>query len=325
MSPRGSSRLPWRRLPPHVRRAVERALGAEVLDARTATTGFSLGCASRVRLSNGRTAFVKATGVRMDPGSYGLYQTEAATMPRLPPGLPVPRLLDVHDDGEWLALIYDEVAGQHPDLPWQAHQLERVAASIEDLAAALRPSPWSEAQSFWEANEAMLQTWHRLATYPPNGVEPWLAEVLGRFAADGVDLREIVAGDTLLHADIRFDNVLVTPEGRAIILGWGWTCNGAAWLDLICFAMFVEVEGGPDPDLLLRTSALTRDVDPRSIDAMLLAVGANYWWSTHRPRPPAVPRTAAWRRQQQFLDHHRRSAEGILRWLRRRTVELPVR
>ncbi len=45
-----------------------------------------------------------------------MYRNEAAAMVHVPPGLAVPRLLDVHDDGEWVALAFEDVEG-NPDLP----------------------------------------------------------------------------------------------------------------------------------------------------------------------------------------------------------------
>src|SRR5262249_35080188 len=101
-------RISWQQVPVHVRCAVEAALGAAVVEAHTQEGGFSPGAAARLRLANGSMAFVKALGVDIHRDSVGLYRSEAAAMPHLPAGLPVPRLLDVYDDGEWVALVYEE-------------------------------------------------------------------------------------------------------------------------------------------------------------------------------------------------------------------------
>lgn len=37
-------------------------------------------------------------------------------MPHLPPDLPVPRLLDVNDDGEWVAVVFEDVEGKSEEL-----------------------------------------------------------------------------------------------------------------------------------------------------------------------------------------------------------------
>src|SRR3981081_4065601 len=170
--PKVGRRLAWQQVPSHVRQAVEAILGASVVEARTQAGGFSPGAAARVRLANGGTAFVKALSVDVHPSSVGLYRVEAATMPHLPKGLPVPRLLDVYDDGNWVALVYEEVDGRHPDLPWRPDELQRVAAALADLGAALQPSPWPAAPDFVETNRGFLEAWMALAPSPPPHLEP---------------------------------------------------------------------------------------------------------------------------------------------------------
>src|SRR5215469_10234192 len=197
-------RLAWHQVPSHVRRAVEAALGTTVVDAVVQTGGFSPGCAARLRLANGGGAFVKTLGVDVHRPSVGLYRSEAAVMPHLPAGLPVPRLLDVYDDGEWVALVYEEVEGRQPTVPWRPDELERVAAALADLGAALRPSPWPGAPDFaeMEGNAAFLGGWRQLAASPPPDVDPWLHGRLDRLAAEGTDLAELVRGNALLHTDL---------------------------------------------------------------------------------------------------------------------------
>ena len=298
------TRISWEEVPGHVRGAVETTLGAAVVEAHTRSGGFSPGAAARLRLANGGTAFVKALGVQIHRDSVGLYRREAATMPHLPAGLPVPRLLDVYDDGDWVALVYQDVEGRLPAVPWRPEELDRVAGALADLGAALRPTPWPEAPAFaeMEANRTFMRTWRDLAAAPPPELDPWLREHLVRLA-EQTDLAELVHGDALLHADLRSDNILLTPDGGVVFVDWAWTCNGAPWLDVVLFATTVNAEGGADAELLVRDHPLTRDVPRGWIDAVLLAVVATYWRLSRRP---------------ERLPHHLVSAEANLRWTRRR-------
>ena len=165
--PAGGRRISWQQVPDRVRGAVEATLGTAVVETRTQVGGFSPGCAARLRLANGGTALVKALGVDVHRPSVGLYRSEAAVMPHLPAGLPVPRLLDVYDDGEWVALVYEEVDGRQPAVPWRSDELERVAAALADLGAALDPSPWPDAPTFADVNAGVIQAWRGLAMAPP--------------------------------------------------------------------------------------------------------------------------------------------------------------
>jgi hypothetical protein len=304
-------RISWQQVPERVRGAVEATLGAAVVEARTQTGGFSPGCAARLRLANGGTAFVKALGVAVHRPSVGLYRSEAAIMPHLPEGLPVPRLLHVYDDGEWVALVYEDVDGRQPAVPWRSDELERVAAALADLGAALRPSPWPGAPGFAEmdGNSGFLGGWRQLATSPPPDIDPWLHRRLDRLAADGPDVVELVRGDALLHTDLRSDNLLLTSDGGVVVVDWAWTCKGAPWLDLLLFAATVNAEGGVDAEQLIRAHPLTRDVAPRCIDVLLLAAAGSYWRMSLGPDDPAMPGGRA---------NQRAYASATLRWVRRR-------
>lgn len=301
--PRGTGRrISWWQVPVHVRSAVEALLGAPVLDAQTQEGGFSPGAAARLRLANGGAAFVKALSEELHPPSMNLLRMEAAAVPHLPAGLPVPRLLEVYDDGDWLALVYEDVEGHQPAVPWGSDELASVVGALSALGNALQPSPWSEAPSFAELNSALLGLWREEAAAPSPGLDVWLRQYLEQLAEQDIDMTELVRGDAMLHGDISSDNILLTTDGRAVIVDWAWTCNGAPWVDLVCFAMAVNAEGGADAEALVRNHPLTRAVAPSSINALLLAIGLNYW------RGSRSPERAAWRG----------FADATLRWLRRR-------
>jgi aminoglycoside phosphotransferase len=302
-------RISWQQVPPAVRAAVERSLGARVVEAVTQEGGYSPGAACRVRLRSGRRAFVKALSTELHAPSAGMYRREAAVMPCLPRGLPVPRLLDVHDDGNWIALIYEDVEGRHPAAPWRPDDLDRVAAAIAELSAALDPSPWPDAPAFEEANAGVVQAWRELAARPPPDLDPAVRHVLVTAAATGADLAEIVRGDALLHNDIRSDNVLLTPDGRVVFVDWGMPCRGAAWQDLMMFALTVEFQGGADADVLVRGHPLTRDVAAGSIDVVVAAGYATFRQLAGRPVDPMLPTRSA---------ELAAFAETTLGWLRRR-------
>lgn len=287
-------------------------VGSTVVDAQTQDGGFSPGAAARLRLANGGAAFVKALSQELHAPSMNLYRMEAAAVPHLPAGLPAPRLVGIYDDGEWLALAFEDVEGREPSVPWGSNDLAGVAEALTELGTALRPSPWPDAPSFAEINGDLLAVPMEEAAAPEPDLDPWLRRYVGRVAAQDIDLAELVRGDALLHGDIRSDNILLTPDGRAVLVDWAWTSNGAPWLDAACFAISVNAEGGTDAEMLVRHHPLTRDVDPSSIDALLLAVGLNFRRASRNPEPELVPGARAWQRD---------FAEATLGWLRRRVAD----
>ena len=304
-------RISWWQVPERVRSAVETSMGSVVVEAATQEGGYSPGAAARVRLANGGRAFVKALSANLHLPSVGLYRNEASVMPHLPPELPVPRLLDVYDDGIWVALVYEDVEGRHPEIPWRSDELDRVAGAIADLGAALDPSPWRDAPAFADVNASLIQAWRAIAMSPPSELDPAVRHLLDKVAADEVDLMEVVRGEALLHNDIRSDNILLTRDGQVVFVDWGMPCKGAVWQDLVMFAFTAEFQGGADADLLMRTHPVTRDIADSSIDVVVLAGYAAYRLLAQLPVDPGMPDSNS---------YHVACAEASQRWVQRRAA-----
>jgi hypothetical protein len=130
----------WTDLPLGVRHAVERIVGARVVEAVSQSGGFSPGTAGRVRTADGRRAFT-AVRARQNELSASLHRREALATAALPPSVPAPRLLGCHDDGDWVALVLEDIEGRHPATPWVPDELERVLGALGDLARSATPSP----------------------------------------------------------------------------------------------------------------------------------------------------------------------------------------
>ena len=61
------------------------------------------------------------------------------------------------------------------------------------------------------------------------------------------------AGDTLLHCDLRADNLLLTDD-RVWVVDWPWGCTGQPWVDVANLAPSVGMQGGPSPAELFASS-----------------------------------------------------------------------
>ncbi|MGY0022722.1 hypothetical protein ACVHNB_27660 [Streptomyces sp. YJ-C3] len=140
--PASGPRTPWAALPERVKQGVADALGAAVVAARTQGGGFSPGVAARVVLADGRRVFVKAVSEDANPVSPRFHRAEAKNAAALPPEVPAPRLLATYDDGTWVALVFEDVAGRQPQVPWEGGELRRVLEAVERLARTLTPAPF---------------------------------------------------------------------------------------------------------------------------------------------------------------------------------------
>ncbi len=251
--------IEWAALPEATRAAIEAELGAPVVAATTQRGGFSPGLASRLRLADGTEVFLKLVQAAVNPSSIDIHRREARIAAALPSVPECPRLLWSIDAGDWVALAFEYIDGHTPSLPWRASDLDRVLGALGDLSDALTPSPLA-VETAGDLFGPTLMQWrdlagdeHRLARVSP----PWrdrldeLVDLEGRWPV-------AAAGDSLLHFDVRADNVLLT-ETRVHFVDWPWAAVGARWLDLAAMLPSVAMQGGPDPETVWRAAS----VEPR--------------------------------------------------------------
>jgi hypothetical protein len=283
-----SPRIAWTDVPEPVRAAVADALGSPVASAATQLGGFSPGAAVRVVCMDGSRAFVKACGSSLNPDSPGIHRAEIRALRLMPPDVPHARLLSSYDDGDWVALVLEDVDGHRPAVPWSEPDLSAVATALEQVAARRAPE---QLPAFAEATN-ILQAWDQVAA-DPAGVPEHLLDRLPEFLDRQALAREVSRGDRLVHWDARADNVLIR-DSRAVLLDWAWTSRGAPWLDTLLLAMDFRIQGGPDPDVFLATAPVTRDVPPAHL-ASVVAGMVGVWAERMRlPPPPGLPTIRAW-------------------------------
>lgn len=308
MDPVGSPRIGWHQVPEHVRAGVEAELGARVVAARSQSGGFSPGAADRVRLSDGRRLFVKAVGSELNPDTPRLHRREAHALAQLPAHVPAPRLHATYDDGDWVALMMEDVEGRHPTLPWPDEDVEAVGRALVALADVTAPASLPAHADI----ATMLGVWSEVAEAQAAG------ELDERFPRDLVRrldqlleferlLREVTQGEALVHWDVRSDNVFVR-EGEAVLLDWAWACRGAPWLDATMLGLELALQGA-DADRFFATNPLLTAQPPEHVRALLVCA-AGFWalrgtW----PDPPGLPTIRAVQRSW---------AATTLRWLRER-------
>ncbi|WP_433535078.1 phosphotransferase [Micromonospora sp. CA-249363] len=309
MTPGAVTRIGWGDLPAAVRSAVEEIVGDRVVEAVSQPGGYSPGTADRVRTATGRRAFVKAVNPALNPDSPVLHRAEARIAGALPATAPTPRLLGCHDDGDWVALVFSDVAGRHPRTPWRSDELTRVLDALQAMAVALTPSPVGHVPTAADLLARDFAGWQRIAADPPPRLDPWARAHLDelRAAADGGVAA--LTGDTLCHVDVRADNLLLDAAGTVTVVDWPWACRGPAWLDTALLLVNVRLHGGHDTEALLRRLPLTADVDPAALTGVYAGLAGFFADSARRPPPPGIPTVRAFQQAQ---------ADALLPWLAQR-------
>ncbi len=305
-------------MPRRVRSAVTHWAGSAVVSATSQRSGFSPGVAARLRLADGRGLFVKAIGPEPNPDSPQIHRREARIVAALPDNVAVPRLRWFLDEGEqgWVVLVFDEVTGHHPAQPWRLDELDRVLAGLASLANRLTPSPLplSTVGTAADAVARQLCGWQRLRDGDQHApdlsqLDAWSRRHLDALADLEARAPHAVVGETLLHFDVRADNLLLEPE-KVWFFDWPHARIGAAWLDVVGFAPSVTMQGGPPPDEVLARSPAARAADPDAITAAIATVAGYFTRGALQPPPPGLPTVRAFQ-----------AAQGVVarEWLAART------
>jgi NAD(P)-dependent dehydrogenase (short-subunit alcohol dehydrogenase family) len=274
----GGTRVAWAKVPEEVRASIKRRAGLAVKVAESQPYGFSPALAARLNLVNGGRLFVKAIGPDDQtggPGGQESYRREAEVVSRLPATAPVPRLVDHWEAGGWVALLFEDIEGQPPALPWRRGQLDIVLAALGSMVKALTPSPLAVPA----ASNPGSAHWSELADDPVRLAQvafwsPWAAAHVQALRELEARVDEALVGGTLLHFDFRADNILLAGN-KVYFVDWPHARVGAAWVDLAYLLPSVEMQGGPGPQELFWRHPLAQDVsDLGDVERMVAEVEA---------------------------------------------------
>jgi hypothetical protein len=304
----GGQRIEWTEVPDAVRARVEEALGAAVVEAVNQGGGFSPGVAARCRLADGRRAFVKAVSPAQNEHACRIQRREAEVAARLPDDVPAPRLRHVVDDGTWVVLVFDDVDGRTPDEPWTWAELDVVMPAIVELGRSATPTP-VHLPSAGDKHRAIFQGWRRLrrGDGDVSAVDDWARSRLDELATLEAGWEEAAAGETLLHADLRADNVLLGADGSVTFVDWPWACVGAAFFDPLLMLPSIGLSGGPAPHDVVARYGLFADVDHEDVLAVAVAMAGFFTRACLDPAPQGLPALPAFQRAQ---------SEVALAWVR---------
>ncbi|MFF1511927.1 hypothetical protein [Streptomyces sp. NPDC058326] len=235
----------WDDLPPALRERLADQLAATG-PAEPVAGGFTPGVRVQLPQAGGRAVFVKAIPTT-DPLA-AMYRTEAAINRTLPPG-PGPRLLAELDEHGWVALAFEHIRGRHPDLSPGSPDLPLVLDAVAELHPPLTPSPYLDAPEFTDHPVVAQATqWH-----------------------------ETMRGNTLLHCDIRSDNLLVGDRGVRFV-DWALAHRGAAWLDVALLVPQLILAGHTPEDAEKHATQIPayRDAPAEAVTAFASSITA-YW------------------------------------------------
>ena len=228
---------------------------------------------------------------------------------------PVPRLLWTIDQGPdgWVVLAFEDIDGRHPVEPWKELELKQVVEALTDLGSILTPPP-IETESAGAFFAGSLNGWATLlkgeeqrhdlhsGTHPDEQptqgpLDDWSRGHLEQLAGIESSAPAAVAGDTLLHLDVRADNILLTPEG-VLFVDWPHARTGAAWVNVLGLAASVAMQSGPDPETLLAMYAPIQAAPRDAVTATIVSLAGFFTHRSLLPEPPNIPNLRAFQAAQ---------------------------
>ncbi|MGI5215626.1 phosphotransferase family protein [Plantactinospora sp. CA-290183] len=304
----------WADLPAELRAAIAARLGAPVTWAGTAGGGFTRGFAAVLHTTAGDRVFVKAASLVDQRHLSDWYAREAAVTSALPSGLAVARPRWTLTAAGHHVVCMDAIEGRMPALPWRPAELDATLLAYAAVADALREPPVTlaalGAPQLADLARADLAWWAELAA----GREalpdlPTTARSrLDELAALESLLPAYAESRSMIHCDLRVDNVLIDAAGAAWLCDWTWLCYGPAWFDLAGL-LVTAYASGLDADGLFGAHPAAYGAPADALDAALAAL-SGYWLI----RAAAGPSTAS----PHIHAHQRWSGETALAWLAER-------
>lgn len=300
-----SVRARWEDLPREARALVQARLGSPVVEAVYPGGGFTQGLAVRVRCADGSEVFLKAADLAAAMASH--YRAEAVVGAHLPAAV-APWLMWSSETGGWIVNAFEAVRGAEPDLRPGSADLSPVLDVVGALERELTPCPVPAAGPVGETLSLLAGHWDRLASAPA-GPDAWTAARCTQLTElDAPDrLVKAALGDTLVHCDLRADNMLAdTATGQVRILDWSWAARGAAWVDA-AFLVPQLILSGHSParaeaELGARVPAW-HTADPEAVNLFTVAIAG--YWSWHHAHGPGGALGA----------YRGRAAEAGRRWI----------
>jgi hypothetical protein len=303
-------RREWASLPAEVKQAVASRAGSVVVAARTQPGGFTSGVAAVLRFEDGSSAFVKALPVT--DGMAVAYRKEAIVARQLPLELPASRLQYSFEIAGWIVLSFVALDGSLPELPWRDDQLAEAIVAIDGLRGVLTPSPVADLPVIADVMRDEFAVFRRLAEVGRSGLAS-VENLGGELRAEIPVLADLestwessVAGDTLVHFDLRADNLLFTNGGGVSIVDWSSPCLGAPWIDLATFLPTIGRSGRELNERFLAT-AVGAAGESSKVDAFLVALAGMWLERSHNAPVVHVPG---------LRTHQARCGAAALEWLR---------
>ncbi len=300
----------WRSVPAPVRREVGLTLGAEVTRAMRVYGGYSATPTFRLRLSDGRRAFFKAASAESTPFAHDAHTREERIYRELAPFIAdwSPAFYGAFEMSGWNVMLLEDL-GPKTAPPWKTNILRAVARAFGDFHRETQganfpdwlgrpPVQLMTPDQLWiTVQEFDRDAVASLAGPAADDARRWLDDALPVLTRVSQTIGEVGQPYSLIHRDVRSDNLRWTPDGLRL-LDWPHPGVGPAEYDIVEFAQSVETEGGPSAEQVLAWHGERFALRDDAIDAAVASLSSFFASHAHRPDIPGLPRLRSFQRAQ---------------------------
>ena len=230
-----------------LRHRLERLLQARVTRLSKVAAGYTAAARRIVHLEDGRTMFLKAATDEMTSdflrAEYRIYdQVHEAFMPKV----------IAYDDGVLPILLLEDLSTAQWPPPWRSDHIETALTAVARVHALGPDVPrfldlhGDLTEACWKNVERDPEPFLKLDLVSEDWLERSLCVLVE--AQCSVDL----SGESLLHLDLRSDNMCFRTSGDVILIDWNYACLGNPDVDLGFWLPSLKAEGGPEPGEVMK-------------------------------------------------------------------------
>jgi hypothetical protein len=301
---------PWSAVPRAIKDEVAKLLGSPVARAERVYGGYTPSATFRMRLEDGRRAFMKGT-YPLEKDSHVLWKLveEEHIYQELSPYLRpwAPRYYGGAKAEGWHVVVLEDLGPQTMP-PWSPRKTIACARSYAAFHAKTygKPLPrWlsriehQDFAPFWDrlASSGELRGTASLAKRRADEAEEWLDVALPVLRERSALLLKLRPPFAIMHFDTRSDNIRL--QGKLLrLFDWNFACAGPNEMDVVAFAQTITAEGGPEPERFVAEYDLLLPLRTTALEASIAGVAGYFADRAWRPPSVGLPRLRPWQRRQ---------------------------
>ncbi len=210
----------------------------------------------RAELQDGRSVFVKHANA-VDAEEWlrrerRIYESVSGSF--------MPTYFGAHEDSGCVLLVLEDLSDAEWPPPWSTERIDAVLVALEGVRMTTPPIGLTVLDDMRDDVVGWGTVRADVTPLLSTGVctAGWLAAALPALERAGEEVE--LAGDELLHLDVRSDN-LCFVGGRTVLVDWNLACVGNGLFDIAFWLPSLRLEGGPQPwEVLPHAGALAAAV-----------------------------------------------------------------